>query len=65
MAGGLGQVQVLCPGDYNRSGEVGVQDVFDFLAAFFAGLPDADVNGASGVTIQDIFDYLGWYLGGC
>lgn len=63
--GGAGQVQVLCPGDYNRSGDVSVQDVFDFLAGFFAGLPDADVNGASGITIQDIFDYLGWYLGGC
>jgi hypothetical protein len=28
-----------CPGDFNNSGQVTVQDVFDFLAAFFAGCP--------------------------
>lgn len=28
-----------CPADFNRSGVVSVQDIFDFLAAYFAGCP--------------------------
>ncbi|MCC6320471.1 MAG: hypothetical protein IT438_03425 [Phycisphaerales bacterium] len=32
-------VIVGCPGDFNRSGTVSVQDVFDFLTAYFAGCP--------------------------
>lgn len=48
--------------DFNQSGEVSVQDIFDFLAAYFAGDPSADVNGSSTVTVQDIFDYLAEYF---
>jgi hypothetical protein len=51
-----------CPGDFNASGAVTVQDVFDFLAAFFSGEPGADVNGVEGVTVQDIFDFLAAYF---
>jgi subtilisin-like proprotein convertase family protein len=29
----------LCPADFNRSGTVSVQDIFDYLAAYFAGCP--------------------------
>lgn len=28
-----------CPGDFNRSGGITVQDIFDFLTAYFAGCP--------------------------
>lgn len=28
-----------CPADFNRSGTLSVQDIFDFLAAYFAGCP--------------------------
>jgi hypothetical protein len=28
-----------CPGDFNDSGGVSVQDIFDYLSAFFAGCP--------------------------
>lgn len=28
-----------CPGDFNQSGSITVQDIFDFLAAYFAGCP--------------------------
>lgn len=54
-----------CPADFNGSGSVTVQDIFDFLVAYFAGLPTADFNGAGGITVQDIFDYLVAYFGGC
>ncbi len=54
-----------CPGDFNNSGSVTVQDIFDFLAAYFGNEPAADVNGSGGVTVQDIFDYLTFYFAAC
>lgn len=54
-----------CAGDFNRSGDVGVQDIFDFLMAYFAGQLEADVNASGGVTVQDIFDFLAAYFGAC
>ncbi len=54
-----------CPGDFNQSGSVTVQDVFDYLFAYFSGLPSADINASGQVTLQDLFDYLVAYFGGC
>lgn len=54
-----------CVADFNGVGGVTVQDVFDYLVAYFANLPSADVNGRDGVTVQDIFDYLVSYFAGC
>ncbi len=48
------------PGDWNCSGAVGVQDIFDFLADYFAGRGDFNADGATGV--QDIFDFLAAYF---
>lgn len=48
--------------DFNGSGSVSVQDIFDFLAAYFASHSSADINGVSGVTVQDTFDYLYFYF---
>jgi hypothetical protein len=54
-----------CPPDFNCSGSVEVQDIFDFLDAWFAGDPSADFNGLDGVQIQDIFDFLNAWFAGC
>ena len=54
-----------CHADFNGVGGVNVQDIFDFLAAWFAGLPAADFNGLNGITVQDIFDFLGAWFGPC
>ncbi len=51
--------------DFNGSGSISVQDIFDFLAAYFAADPHADVNGSGAITVQDIFDYLAAYFSGC
>lgn len=59
------QIHGACPADFNGVGGVSVQDVFDYLAAYFAGGPDADFDGASGVTVQDLFDFLAAYFAGC
>ncbi len=58
-------IGVACPPDFNHSGAVNVQDIFDFLAAWFAGGPGADFNGVNGTNIQDIFDFLAAWFTGC
>lgn len=54
-----------CKGDFNQAGGVTVQDIFDFLVAYFAGDPSADINELDGVTVGDIFTFLVAYFGGC
>ncbi len=52
-----------CRCDWNLSGAVTVQDIFDFLAGYFAG--NADMNLSGSTTVQDIFDFLACYFTGC
>jgi len=54
-----------CPADFNRSGTVTMQDVFDFLAAYFGNDPRADFNTSGAITVQDIFDFLAAWFAGC
>jgi hypothetical protein len=54
-----------CAADFNGVGGLSVQDIFDFLAAWFAGSPSADFNGVNGLEVQDIFDFLGAWFAGC
>ncbi len=49
--------------DWNRSGEITVQDIFDFLGSYFSGT--GDFNGSGAATPQDIFDFLAAYFVGC
>ncbi len=52
-----------CKADFNGGG-LAVQDIFDFLNAWFATSPMADFNG-DGLAVQDIFDFLNAWLAGC
>jgi hypothetical protein len=54
-----------CPADVNASGSVTVQDIFDFLAAYFSQDPRADFNRSGTISVQDIFDFLAAYFAGC
>ncbi len=54
-----------CPSDYNGSGAVNVQDIFDFLNGWFSGDVRADFNGSGSITVQDIFDFLATWFTGC
>ena len=56
---------VACRGDYNLNGRVDVQDIFAFLAGWFANDPHADVNDSASLTVQDIFDFLAAWFAGC
>ena len=55
----------ICPADFNCSGGVSVQDIFDFLAAWFASTPTADIDHSGAITVQDIFDFLAAWFAGC
>ena len=54
-----------CIADFNGVGGVTVQDLFDFLSAWFSHLPSADVNGDGSVTVQDLFDFLSHWFAHC
>ena len=57
-----------CYADFNHSGAITVQDIFDFLASWFSKSPYAKVggDGVTAPTVQAIFDYLSaWFARGC
>ena len=55
-----------CPADFNCSGSISVQDIFDFLAAYFSGnAAVGDFNQSGAISVQDIFDFLAAYFAGC
>ncbi len=58
-----------CYADYNKVGGINVQDIFDFLADWFAGSPYANTGGSgapASLQVQNIFDFLAaWFAGGC
>lgn len=55
----------ICRADFNLNGTVTVQDLFDFLGAYFAQDTRADFNPSGAISVQDIFDYLAAYFLGC
>lgn len=62
---GVSRLRTGCAADFNTSGSVTVQDVFDFLAGYFSNSLTADVNDSGDVTVQDVFDFLTSYFSGC
>jgi hypothetical protein len=65
VCGDAGNPIACCPANINQVGGVTIQDVFDYLGAYFTGAPLADFNHAGGVTLQDLFDFLVAYFTGC
>ena len=55
----------VCLADFNGNGSVTVQDLFDYLAAWFGHLPIADFNANGSVTVQDLFDFLAAWFAKC
>lgn len=54
-----------CVADFNGLDGTTVQDIFDFLAEWFASNPHADFNESGAITVQDIFDFLNSWFQGC
>lgn len=58
-------VNFACRADFNADQTVSVQDLFDFLGAYFGGDTLADLDRTGVVTVQDLFDFLAFYFEGC
>jgi hypothetical protein len=54
-----------CLPDFNCNGILEVQDIFDYINAWFATNPRADFNYSGGIEVQDIFDFLNAWFAGC
>jgi hypothetical protein len=50
--------------DFNHDGKVEIQDLFDYLTAWFAGKPEADVNGNKVLEGLDILEFVNSWLAG-
>jgi hypothetical protein len=58
-----GTIQLRCRCDWNSSGTLEVQDIFDFLNDWFGG--NGDFNGDGTAAVQDIFDFLNCWFAAC
>jgi hypothetical protein len=56
---------LVCIADFNASGSITSQDIFDFLGAWFGGDLAADCNTSNTITVQDVFDFLNVWFTGC
>ncbi len=65
-AGGS-QIVPCCHADFDGSGALSTQDIFDYLNAWFAASPYCRIagNGLTPPTNQDIFDFLNDWFAGC
>lgn len=55
-----------CDADFNGDGAATVSDIFEFLAAWFAGSVYADFDNSGGPpAVSDIFAYLSAWFAGC
>ena len=65
VCGPVGNPTTCCPANFNGVNGLSVQDIFDFLAAWFASNPSADFNHSGAISVQDIFDFLSAWFAGC
>lgn len=52
-----------CRCDWDNTGTVTLQDIFDYLTSFFNG--DGDFNYSGATSVQDVFDFVTCYFEGC
>ena len=64
-ASNAAMLTVTCPGDLNCNGRITSHDFFEFVAAWFEGLPRGDFNSNGHFNSQDVFDYLNAFFTGC
>jgi hypothetical protein len=48
--------------DFNHSGTVDIQDIFDYLTAFLANKPEADMNGNGILDGLDVLTFINIWL---
>ncbi len=63
-AGGIAALRP-CRAEVDGDCQLGVSDIFAYLALWFAGDSRAEFDGVSGIGIPDIFAFLGAWFAGC
>ncbi|MDX2148339.1 MAG: M12 family metallo-peptidase [Planctomycetota bacterium] len=58
-------VNRVCPGDFNRDGQVDIFDYLDFVAALDAGDTRADFNADGQIDLFDYLDFVAAFAGPC
>lgn len=54
-----------CPADLTHDRIVTIEDVFEYLRAYFGQQPDADFNGDGVMTLEDLLTFLAAWFEGC
>ncbi len=54
-----------CRADFNQNGTILLQDLFDYLTAFFAQSPSAQFDQFPGVALEDLFAFLNAWFTPC
>jgi V8-like Glu-specific endopeptidase len=60
-----GERLVLCRADVNRDGTTSIQDLFDYLTAWFSRDQAAEFDGTPGVRENDAWVFLAEWFAGC
>lgn len=56
---------VFCRADFNRDGTTSLQDLFDYVAAWFGRTEAAEYDRAPGLSDADVFSFLAAWFAGC
>ncbi len=54
-----------CAADQDENGRVQVEDIFQFINDWLAGLSSADADASGVLEVQDIFEFLNRWFAGC
>jgi uncharacterized membrane protein len=54
-----------CSADFNEDGLMTLQDIFEFLRAYFDADPRADFDQSGATSVEDVFAFLGAFFRGC
>ena len=60
-----GERLVLCRADVNRDGTTSIQDLLDYLTAWFARDQAAEFDGTPGLRENDVWVFLSEWFAGC
>ncbi|MFN7020864.1 MAG: GC-type dockerin domain-anchored protein [Phycisphaerales bacterium] len=63
--GAPGNPTTCCRANFNAQNGVTVQDIFDYLAAYFDQQPEADFDASGSVTLDDVFAFVTAWFSGC
>jgi hypothetical protein len=65
VCGAPGNPIACCPANFNQTNGVEIQDLFDFLTAWFAHSMSADFNHDNTLSTSDVWAFTSAWYAGC